>query len=322
MNVSLDEFYDDHRPRCYAQMFERKKSIDKKLRAYFRKRQSFVLISERSGMGKHETIRNIVTDTVELVSVNDEWSVENVTHRDESSMDMETFMCTCTRDKGKEVVFIVEESVLHSKSSQAMLSMLLRCRRMCVYMFTSGRTQTMNPTVKRISKQLGGRVIVMSSVPKKIMVDYFNEIGREYDVNVSKRACKSLVDRTYGNIRVFLRSMYMILDRSKHRSLRYVTTPVVLEVLKTCYMDGFNHFIDVYDRCNDKELFTFEERSELCNTSSYAYHSYCYRSITNNAIHPQTHRSLDLNDMTKLTELFSFSDIIAQEHSNALLLFI
>ena len=93
-----------------------------------------------------------------------------------------------------------------------------------------------------------------------------------------------------------------------------------MRVVKTSYMDGFSRFIDVYDRCKDKEAFSYEERMDMCMTSSYAYHKYCYNSVSDRCQHPFTNVPLELEDSVRMLDLFSFIDTLSQEYSCALLL--
>ena len=318
MEISLEEFFETHRPVCKADLFDRNKMLTKTIEICFRKRRSFVLTSERAGTGKHTVLKVLSPVEVELVNVNEDWTSEDVKHRDRSRMNLETFMDR--RENGREVVDIVEENVVTSKQCQPVITTLIGSTHMCVYLFTTGKTQNMNPSLKQLLKNVGGCHVVLPNVPKIRLNDYFCRIGHMYDTKVSKRASNVLVHRVYGNIRVLLRLMYIVLDRCKRQCNVCVTTPLVMRVVKTSYMDGFSRFIDVYDRCKDKEAFSYEERMDMCMTSSYAYHKYCYNSVSDRCQHPFTNVPLELEDSVRMLDLFSFIDTLSQEYSCALLL--
>ena len=317
MELSFDDFYERHRPKNSSDLsFFTSTRVIKDVRKKFKNGKSFVLLSSNTGQGKHEIVRIVSTefdDVVSLRDVYDDSTISNIEENDNVTFDMTGFLSTTTKTKTRRrrrrVVFLIDESVIRMSSCAKLLNAVLSSKNQCIFMCTSHNLKNERKINSFVRSKKFGVISVsrisLAQISKKIQI-----ISQEYDVNFTRRASFNFARRIYSNLRLLWKLLYRMLDNAKKRNGESsVMSAHVFENINKHHTDGFDHFLDVRERCSDRQVYSLEERLKLSLGHSYALKHYCHRCVINEHCDPwNTKRKLDIHETARWTEVFSCSD--------------
>ena len=311
MELCFDDFYEMYKPKKCTDLMLRSNRVINQLRKKFKNKKSFILLSILSNQGKHELVRNVSKEFIEvsLIDIYEDSSIDIVQENERMSFDMNKFLSNESVKKKKRTVFLVDETVVRNNSCSKLLNALIRSSNQCVLMCTS-RNIKKDRKITRLIRTEKLPVIVTSAVPIRTLSAKIHEVSAMNRVLITRRASVNLAKRMYGNMRVFWKLLYHTLDNAKRKELKVTTSTHIIDIVKRYHTDSFENFADVLKRCSDTDVYSLEDRLNLCLGHSYALKHYCHRTVVlEKHCHPwNDSKKLDMSEIAEWTKLFSLSD--------------
>ena len=90
MDTTIDEFYNKHSPKNFNELLLNKKNL-KLIQKEFFSGKSFAIISDRSGVGKHEIVNILLKNSKSLIVIDENCSISDMNMCDEITFDMNVF---------------------------------------------------------------------------------------------------------------------------------------------------------------------------------------------------------------------------------------
>ena len=119
MDTTIDEFYNEHRPKNFNELLLNKKNL-KLIEKEFLLGKSFAIISDRSGVGKHEIVNILLKNSKSLIIIDGNSSISDINRCDEITFDMNAFLSNISSIK-KDSVFLIEEYIIKNESCRYLL---------------------------------------------------------------------------------------------------------------------------------------------------------------------------------------------------------
>ena len=130
-----------------------------------------------------------------------------------------------------------------------------------------------------------------------------------YSVLISNKSSFFLAKNVHGNLRFLLRCIYNILNKVKLEESCIIKKSHIVDVMKKSYIDNFQYFDDIIDRCSNK-LYDTDTKMTMFSNKSYALSAFCHNSVFTNNKNPWSYKQVDINELSRISDLFSFMDVI------------
>ena len=174
--------------------------------------------------------------------------------------------------------------------------------------------------IKKLQKTIL-HVIFLKKVPIIHRATLVFNISWSYDIFISKRAASFVARINRGNMRVFLRLMYDMLNDCKMRKKCFIQKPDALKIFKKTHIDHFDTLGDVMHLCSNVD-YDLEEKVLLFSNKSFALMNHSHQRCMKHASNPFVNELIDLKKITTYCDVFSFLDTsrFTDEQNNSILL--
>ena len=305
MDTTIDEFYNEHRPKNFNELLLNKKNL-KLIEKEFLLGKSFAIISDRSGVGKHEIVNILLKNSKSLIIIDENSSISDINRCDEITFDMNAFLSNISSRK-KDSVFLIEEYIIKNESCRYLLDASFKLKKQRIYLYTTKKNEN-DSKIKLIQKNVS-KIINISRVPIIVIAREIHKICFVHSVLISKKSAFFLAKNVHGNLRILLRCIYNILNKVKLEKSCIIKKSHIVDVMKKSYIDNFQCFNDIIDRCSN-ELYDTDTRMTMFSNKSYALSAFCYNSVFKKNKNPWSSKHVDINQLSQISDLFSFMDVI------------
>ena len=305
MDLNIDEFYEKHRPKKLNEFILNKKALES-IEKEFMLGKSFAIVSDRSGVGKHEIVNILLKNEKSLMIIDENSTINNMEICDETSFDMNAFLSNISSIK-KESIFLIEEHIIKNESYRCLLNASFKLKKQRIYLYTTKDIKN-DRKIKLIQKNVS-KIINITKTPNTVVARKIHKICSIHFNTISNKSAVYLAKIVHGNLRFLLRCMYNLLNRTEQKNSRIIKKSQIVDVMKKSYMDNFQHFNDITDRCSDK-LYDTETKMTMFSNKSYALNLFCHNSVFKKSTNPWSSKKIDIDRLSEISELFSFMDTV------------